>query len=73
MLLNGGKAERGTLEFITIKELYEMLPIGKNQASNLFRDIETKFKEDGYKQFITRPRCLPKKYVMEYLRKERLI
>ena len=50
-----------------------MLPIGKNQTSTLFRQIEVQFKEDGFKQFITRPRCLPKEYVIKYLKKERLI
>lgn len=50
-----------------------MLPIGKNQTSALFRQIEERFKADGNKQFTTRPRVLPKDYVIKYLKGERLI
>lgn len=61
------------MEYLTIKQLNQMLPIGKNQTSLLFRKIEQQYKEDGNKQFITRPRVLPKDYVMKYLKGERLI
>lgn len=61
------------VEFINNKQLREIIPIGINQSKKMFRTIEEQFKQDGFKQFVTRPRVLPKDYVIGYLRKEKLI
>ena len=60
-------------EFITRKQLYDMLPTGINQTKKLFNQIKERFIEDGNKMFITRPEALPKSYINKYLREEKLI
>ena len=54
--------------YMTINDLYQVLPVGKNQSKKLFSQLEEKLKKDGIKLFKTTPRVIPTKYVkQEYL------
>ena len=48
--------------YLTINDIYEYLPIGKNQASKIFHEIEEEMKLDGTPNFITRPKVISARY-----------
>lgn len=48
--------------YLTINDIYEYLPIGKNQASKIFHEIEEDMKQAGAKNFVTRPKVVSAKY-----------
>lgn len=58
--------------YLTMADIYELLPIGRNQSNELFHQIEEEVKEDGKKLFITRPRVIPTSYYKRYMERERL-
>lgn len=58
--------------YLTMADVYKLLPIGKNQSDKLFRQIEAKAKADGKKLFITRPRVIPTYLFVEYIKQEGL-
>lgn len=45
--------------FITIDDCYKVLPVGKNRAAKIFREIEEDCKTKNIPLFITRPRVIP--------------
>ena len=45
--------------FITINDCYKILPVGKNRAAKIFREIEEDCKKKEIPLFITRPRVIP--------------
>lgn len=45
--------------FITIQDVYKILPVGKNRAAKIFREIEEECKAKNIPLFITRPRVIP--------------
>lgn len=51
--------------YITINDIYKVLPIGKNYASKIFREIEDELREKGKPLFITRPRVVPTEYLVK--------
>lgn len=51
--------------FLTMQDLYELLPVGKNQASKIFRSIEEDCKKKEIPLFITRPRVIPAEMLFE--------
>ena len=51
--------------YITIEDIYKLLPIGKNYASKIFRDIEQELKDKGYPMFNTRPRVIPTEFLVK--------
>jgi hypothetical protein len=62
--------------FITIDDVYNVLPIGKNYSAKIFKDIEAEMKRKEIPCFITRPRVIPTDMLiarfpqLEKLRKE---
>lgn len=50
--------------YLTITDVYELLPIGKNYASKIFRDIEAEMKQKEIPLFITRPRVVPTEFII---------
>lgn len=63
----------GKENYLSMKDLYNLLPIGKNQSDKLFKTIEQSLVDEGYTLFITRPRVLPKDYVMKFLRERKYL
>lgn len=59
-------------EYLTMSDLYELLPIGRNQSDKLFHQIEKEITNEGKKLFITRPRVIPTKYFKRFLEREGL-
>ena len=54
--------------YMTMNDLYEVLPVGRQQSNKLFKQLEKKLKDEGIKLFVTTPRVIPTKYVkQEYL------
>lgn len=51
--------------YITIADVYALLPIGKNYASKIFREIELELHEQGIPTFNTRPRVIPTEIFLE--------
>lgn len=51
--------------YITIDDIYHCLPIGKNYASRLFREIEAELQEKGIILLNTRPRVIPTEYLIK--------
>lgn len=51
--------------YITIADVYALLPVGKNYSSKIFRDIEAELKEKGIPTFKTRPRVIPTEYLLK--------
>lgn len=51
--------------YITISDIYALLPIGKNYASKIFREIEEELKEKGIPLLNTRPRVIPTEYLIK--------
>lgn len=58
--------------YLTIADIYELLPIGKNQSSKIFHQIEQEVLDDGKKLFTTRPKVIPTSYYLKYMKEERL-
>lgn len=52
--------------YITIADIYNLLPIGKNYASKIFREIEDELKEKGIPLLVTRPRVIPTEYLIKH-------
>ena len=48
--------------YLTINDIYKYLPIGKNQASKIFHEIEKEMEADGTPNFITRPKVISARY-----------
>jgi len=63
--------------FITIDDVYNLLPIGKNYSAKIFKDIEAEMKQKDIPCFITRPRVIPTEMLLsrfpqlEKIRKEK--
>lgn len=62
---NEEKQEILSKTFLTIDDLYKVLPVGKNQAARIFKDIEKECKRKEIPLFITRPRIIPTEMLLE--------
>ena len=62
---NEEKQEILSKTFLTIDDLYKVLPVGKNQAARIFKDIEKECKRKEIPLFITRPRIIPAEMLLE--------
>lgn len=51
--------------FITIDDIYNLLPIGKNYSARIFKEIEAEMKEKEIPMFITRPRVVPTEMLID--------
>ena len=51
--------------YITIADVYAVLPIGKNYASKVFRELEAELHNRGIPTFNTRPRVIPTEIFLE--------
>lgn len=51
--------------YITMEDIYKLLPIGKNYAAEIFHNIENELSEKGIPRFQTRPRVIPTDYLIK--------
>ena len=51
--------------YITAEGVYKVLPVGKNQAYRLFKELYDDLEKKGVMLFNTLPRAIPTKYFKE--------
>ena len=54
--------------YMTADDIYQVLPVGKNQANRMFNVLYEELKERGVRLFESRPRTVPtKEFKKKYL------
>lgn len=51
--------------FLTIEDLYKLLPVGKNRSAKIFKEIEDDCKRKEIPLFISRPRVIPTEMLLD--------
>lgn len=51
--------------YITMDDVYNLLPIGKNYSAKIFKEIEADMKKKEIPCFITRPRVIPTEMLID--------
>lgn len=57
--------------YITMDDLYKVLPVGRKQSDHIFSDLEKKLGDEGVELYVTRPRIIPTESLKRYLKEKK--
>ena len=56
--------------YMTMKDFYMVLPVGRKQSDRIFNELERKLKDENVPLFNTQPKVIPTEHFKKYLKEK---